>query len=111
MNEQDDYGTAKWLNYSFGVYPYDVDWHATPGLYVFAARGEGLVGSRQWRALYVGQTHSFADRIPTHEKWQAGVRLGAAHVHARREDDEETRELIERELIQEYQPPLNELLK
>ncbi len=100
-------GSATWLDWSFGVYEHGDDWTAIPGLYVFAARETDHPEARSWRPVYVGQTCSFASRLPTHENWPAAVALGATHVHARREDAEETRAAIERRLIQELQPPLN----
>lgn len=35
MAEQDDYETARWFSYSFGIYPFDADWMATRSLYLF----------------------------------------------------------------------------
>ena len=100
-------GSATWLEWSFGVYEPDAGWTAIPGLYVFAAPASGGLLRPQWRAVYVGQTTSFASRLPTHENWPAAVAWGATHIHARREDDQTMREAIERRLIRELQPPLN----
>ena len=82
---QDEHGTATWLGYSFGVYRHDDNWTAIAGLYVFAARELDDQRTPVWRPLYVGQTTSLVDRIPTHYKWPEAVRSGATHVHARRE--------------------------
>ena len=100
-------GSATWLEWSFGVYGPDAGWTAIPGLYVFAALEKDHPETRSWRPLYVGQTSSFASRLPTHENWPAAVAWGATHIHARREDDQTMREAIERRLIRELQPPLN----
>ena len=54
---------------------------------------------------------SLAERLPTHEKWSAAVRLGATHVHAIVVPLATTRDLIERQLIQAFQPLLNRQLK
>lgn len=71
------------------------------GVYVFAARR----GRSGWRALYVGETASLADRIPGHERWAEARRMGATHVHARAEFFR--RREVERELIRAHDPPLN----
>ena len=102
---------ARWDQWEFGVYRHDDDWTAIPGLYVFAGRPTDHLSDRLWLAVYVGQTTNFAARIPTHENWLAAVRLGATHVHARREDDAEKRAAIERHLVAEFQPRLNVLLR
>lgn len=94
-----------WLNYEFLVFdPRNTRWENVGGLYIFA----GLNRTRDaWLAYYVGQTSSFAQRLPGHEKWPAAARLGATHVHARVERLQANRLRIERELIDYYDPPLN----
>ena len=96
-------GTVDWGGYEFTVYLHDGDWNEVAGLYIFA----GQQSDGRWRPIYVGETTSFAQRIPTHEYWSEAVRLGATHVHARVEPEELTRALIEKELIQAFQPELN----
>ena len=71
------------------------------GVYIFAAPVDKL-----WRALYVGETTSFADRIPGHERWPQAQRMGATHVHVRAEPFR--RREIEEELIRAHTPPLNQ---
>jgi predicted GIY-YIG superfamily endonuclease len=62
-------------------------------------------------ALYIGQTDSFRDRIPGHERWDEARRAGATHVHAMVVTNSSERDRIEAELIRHYQPKMNELLK
>ena len=102
---------VEWLDYAFTVYEYDVSWHEVGGLYVFAGPRLTLTGNPRWHAFYVGRTHSFSERIPTHEKWSEAVQLGATHLHARVEPRGLRQGLIETELIDRYQPELNVLLK
>lgn len=99
--------TVKWLSYEFTVYAPNAPWNQVAGVYIFC----GLNAQNQWHAVYIGQTDSFANRIPSHEQWAAAVRLGATHVHARGVSEAATRDAVERELIQAYQPPLNTELK
>ena len=95
--------TVTWSGHVFTVYEHGANWNEVAGLYIFTGKNaEGL-----WVALYVGQTESLAARLPTHERWQEAVRLGATHVHAKTEPNAETRGQVEGELIQAYQPRLN----
>ena len=102
---------VKWLVYEFEVYQHDGKWSEVSGLYIFSGLPPSLLGSAQWRPLYIGQTQDFSARIPTHPSWPEAVRLGATHVHARVELEAKQRALIERALIDAYHPPLNVQLK
>ena len=95
--------TATWLGSIFTVYSPQVNWNAVAGLYIFA--GRGLMGN--WTALYVGQTESLAVRLSTHERWLEAARVGATHIHVRVEPLPMTRDAMEQQLIQTYQPRLN----
>ncbi len=85
------------------VTPHTANWNAVAGLYIFA----GTNSEGQWFPLYVGQAGSLAERIPTHERWQEAVQLGATHVHAKVVSLKATRDSLEDQLIQAYQPVLN----
>ena len=64
-----------------------------------------------WEAKYIGQTQSFKDRLQNHDQWNAAVRLGATHVHARAVSLQSDRDAIEGQLLRAFQPPLNIQLK
>lgn len=98
--------TWTWNGRLFTIYSVDTTWNPVSGLYIFA--GPGLLG---WKACYIGQTVSFAERIPGHERWMEAQRLGATHIHACVVQDQWQRDLIERELIGRFQPPLNDQLR
>lgn len=101
----EDIPLVRWLDRDFHVYDARITaWNGVPGLYIFAREDSA---QRVWCALYVGQTSSFEDRIPTHEKWPEARELGATHVHARVEEDAFLRTALERQLIQSFRPPLN----
>ena len=92
-----------WGGHEFSVHQHGENWSAVAGLYIFAAKNsEG-----KWFPLYIGQAESLAERLPTHERWQEAARLGATYVHARVESQAATRDAVERQLIQAYQPRLN----
>lgn len=96
-----------WLTYEFNVHIPNVSWNDVAGIYIFT----GVNQANQWVPLYIGQASSLADRLANHERWQEAVRLGATHIHARTVSQQATRNLIEQELIQAYQPRLNTQLK
>jgi excinuclease UvrABC nuclease subunit len=100
--------TVKWLSYELYVYTINTNWNDdVGGIYIFS----GPINNNQWVAYYIGQTDSFKDRLPNHERWEEAKRLGATHVHAMVVRQEATREDIERELIRAFQPRLNLQLK
>ena len=105
-------GFATWLDTLFTVYlPDDADWPAESGVYVFAGLVPAAGDELQWHALYVGETQDLSDRLPAHERWSAAQRLGATHIHVRPAPDPIDRVVLQRMLIQDYQPPLNEKSK
>ena len=97
-----------WGSYEFKAYNAKVDWKAVPeigGVYIFAALEES---SRKWVPHYIGETESFAERIPRHEKWPKANELRVSHVHVLELRNQAERERIEKELRQTYTPRLNE---
>lgn len=97
-----------WSGVEFGMYsPGDTTWNDVPGLYIFAVRSS--TDPTKWRALYIGQTRSFATRMPGHERWGDAQNLGATHIHACIMRDSARREREEERLIQAFNPPLNQL--
>ena len=97
--------TCDWGGHIFTVYDLEnTRWNPIAGVYIFAS-----LRQEQWRAVYIGQTNSFAGRIPNHEQRSAAIRNGATHVHARAVSDFTQRQSIERSLIQAYRPILNSM--
>ena len=92
-----------WGVYGFEVYEYSGNWNAVGGIYIFA----GQDGAGGWQAYYVGQTNSFATRIPNHENWLEATGYGATHVHALVEGNALRRSAIEEQLIAQLNPPIN----
>lgn len=98
---------VQWLTYEFEVCEPNSDWNDVAGAYIFS----GINAQGCWVALYIGQAESFRKRFSSHEQWGPAVRRGATHVHARVIPHAGTRDVIERELIRAFQPPLNTQLK
>lgn len=82
--------------------PGDTAWPDCPGVYVF-------LDSTPWheRYLYVGQTESFSERLPCHDRWEDAARLGANRISILAVSDPFERTEIEHLLIEQLQPPLN----
>jgi len=95
--------TVRWLSYDFLVYDPNATWNDIAGIYIFC----GLNAQNLWVPLYVGQTDSFRNRIPSHDKWTLALQRGATHVHAMVVPQAATRDMIEKDLIGRLQPPLN----
>lgn len=91
----------------FHIYGENKNWLAKAGLYIFSYQDKDGI----WRALYVGQTDDFSDRLPTHERLKEAVRLGATHIHTRVVPLQADRDTLERALIRHLLPPMNEQLR
>lgn len=96
-----------WLTHEFSIHLHEEQWNNVSGIYIFA----GLNHQNHWEPLYIGQADSFQDRIPSHEKWDKAQSLGATHVHAMVVPQAAIRDRIEYQLIQQFQPVLNQRLK
>lgn len=96
-------GTDYWFRLAFP----DRTWNGVPGLYVFYQRPTTpLVPGR---VLYIGETESFASRMPGHERWAEAVRLGATGIWAAFFNGTSgLRQWAETDLIRAYRPPMNE---
>lgn len=107
--------TYAWLGkYRFEVHEYHrVDWSGlsgVSGLYIFAARNSQFqVSEDLWTPLYVGKAEDFAKRLPKHERWREAETLyGANHVHLLKVPQETERDRLEKTLIWELSPRMNE---
>ena len=95
--------SVKWKTYEFQILKMDdTTWNAVGGVYIFTGIRENV-----WRPFYVGQTDSFKNRMPSHERWDEARILGATHVHAMSVQQAVNRDAIERDLIQSFNPLLN----
>lgn len=91
-------------SHSFGVSEHSARWNDLPGVYMFITNGSLLAPPR---VLYVGQTVSFRDRIPTHERWHEARALGARWVASTTVHNKLLLSWLERDLIEQFQPALN----
>ena len=96
--------TCNWDGYYFSIYSLNTAWNNVPGLYIFAK----VDPAGYWKALYIGETESFSQRLSGHERWHEAIRLGMTHIHARGEGNYSNRLSIERHLRHRFNPPLNQ---
>ena len=103
--------TCTWMGYEFTVYGYSsTTWSDVPGVYLFTQYLPQTATMRAtWYVWYVGETSSFASRLPGHERWPDAAAEGATHVHAAAVEPEETRVGLEKRLRELLDPPLNVL--
>lgn len=88
---------VRWGTYDFDVYEKSVNFQRVGGVYIFSGF-DPFKG--RWISYYIGQTNSFANRIPGHPKWHQASLNGATHVHLLAMPQSARRELVERSLIQ-----------
>lgn len=98
---------VNWCGYDLYIHEHSAQWKPLGGIYIFSGRNT----AGQWVAIYVGQAEKLSDRIPGHERWDEARRHGATHVHAMVVPLKETRDRVERDLIQRCNPALNVQLK
>lgn len=96
-------------SYRFQSFTIQAVWNQIGGVYVFCRAPRTLLDG--WRPLYIGQTHSFQERLSRHEQWPSASMLGADTVLAIVADRADLRDFIEADLIAAYQPRLNVQLK
>ena len=87
----------------FGIYSKNEGWYAVPGVYIFTFEEVGV----GWHPLYVGQTDDFSARLPSHERLNEAIQLGATHIHTRVVNSQQERDSLERALIHQLRPPMN----
>jgi excinuclease UvrABC nuclease subunit len=76
------------------------------GVYIFTAKSP-----QGWIPLYVGQAENFHIRFQKHDQYVPALMRGMSHIHYAFYPRQEDRDVVEKELIQCLQPPLNQKLK
>ena len=100
---------GKWDNsYTFEVYDLDSVFLDDSGVYIFSKREPNEDGTGTHTILYIGSTNSFKLRIhKSHKKWDEALDKGMNAISIYPIEEPHLRRKVERELIEEYQPPLN----
>lgn len=77
--------------YGFEVFPIDAAFNSVGAVYIFTKRVVDSSGKGTHELLYIGETESLANRIPTHEKWPSIRRHGANCICVHRDDNSNSR--------------------
>jgi hypothetical protein len=88
----------------FSIFQQNTDWNDVSGIYAFCS----VNPNGTYRPFYIGQASSFKNRLPNHERWASASRLGATFILAVAIPLQTERDSIERQLIRQLQPPLND---
>jgi hypothetical protein len=99
--------TSNFDGHHFTIHNPNANWSDTGGIYIFAKRNKDST----WKAIYIGQTHSFKERLSNHPQWEDAVLMEVTHIHLLTIQQEATRLSVEKDLIQKYHPALNQQLK
>jgi hypothetical protein len=102
-----------WQGASGRWYEFDIararrQWQPVGGIYMFVKPGDyPLMEAHGPVALYVAQTHSFAEALGMHQFWAAAEALGAKEIHLCVNEDMIARQVMEFDLLRAQTPILN----
>lgn len=96
---------ASGRKYEFDVYPWGQTFNAVGGVYLVLRKKPGPQPT--YDVLYVGQTGDLSERFDAHHKQGCFDRNAKTHIGVKVERAEQTRLIIERDLIANYQPACN----
>jgi hypothetical protein len=90
--------------YEYFILKIGADWSDMPGNYIFAYQSS--LG--KWKAVYIGETESFKDRLPNHDELPCILRNGGTHIHSHVNQDKQARLDEERDLLADSGAPCND---
>lgn len=99
---------ASGKEYIFNVYPIDTEFKALGAVYYISKRTEkpdGSGGSHE--QIYIGETGDLSDRFDSHHKADCFKDHNANCISIHQESNEQTRLVIESDLVKAYDPPCN----
>ena len=96
--------------YHFEIWFKESEFEDVGGVYIFSKIETSLGGKELIRHihLYIGETNSFKERLDNHEKWDDAIEHGAQMILLLPENDADRRKKVEKDLIEEYNPILND---
>jgi hypothetical protein len=95
-------------SYTFEIYPVNQKFNSVAAIYIFAKMTTDTTGVSRYLPIYIGQTDSLADRIPTHEKWLCARFNGANTICVLRDDSMQSRLYKETDLRAAWNTPCND---
>ncbi len=101
---------ASGKKYNFIVYSTDTKFNDVGAVYIFKKRYRKSDGSYKYTPLYIGQTNSLKDRIPSHEEWPCVRRHGVNSICIHLDESKSSRLVKEKDLIDRGSspPPCND---
>jgi len=103
MNKTCEWTGASGKKYLYNIYEIDTEWNDVPGNYIFAKE----TSPHKWKAVYIGETESFKERLPNHNESPCIERNEGTHIHARINLDRNSRLAEESDLLENNQTPCN----
>lgn len=98
---------GKFSTYAFEVYTTDTVFNSVGAVYILSRRTVGSDGIGKHAFLYIGQTHSLKDRIPSHEKWHCARNYGVNCICVHRDNNANSRLHKELDLLSVNKTPCN----
>jgi len=101
--------SGRW--YEFEVVRAKRDWEVAGAVYLFVKPPEQP--ALDWGGpicLFVARTTDLSQSLARHEMWQAAENLGAREIHVLLIKEEQSRQEVERDLLDAQQPILNRSL-
>ena len=94
--------------YKFNVYPIDSNWREIGAVYAVTKRTQNNIGGVFHTLIYVGQTGDMAERHANHHKADCFEEHEANCICIRAEENEDTRLMIEADLLAGHDWTCNE---
>ena len=82
---------ASGTEYDFIAYTTDTTFNDVGAVYIFTKRNLYSDGSYKYTPLYIGQTNSLSDRIPSHEEWPCVRKHGVNSICIHRDASRSSR--------------------
>lgn len=92
-------------NYQFSIYPITTQFSRIAAIYTFIILP---THSQQYTLLYIGITNNLNSRFKTHHKINTAKQLGMTHIGILKKSSGRTRKTIEKNLLKNLNPPLNQ---
>lgn len=91
--------------YKFRLYPINTVFKRIAGIYIFIIIPDSI---NHYSLLYIGITNDFYARLTTHHKIDPAKALGMTHIGIIRKSSGRKRKTIEKDLLKNLNPPLNQ---
>ena len=97
--------------YTFTLYPLETQFNRIAGVYTFFIIPDTRHPAsdiQQYSFLYLGITNNFQSRLRQHHKIKQAIELGMNHIGILKINSGRKRKNLERKLLKNYNPPLNQ---